>query len=297
MAKYISELDVSFDGADEQRLKLDGFMKIDVDLNKGAGGRGTYIWYKNGSVPITRVQVTFNDDMGAGLNRAGYRKINKNLNDGTEGGQIYLWYFQGRGQYHTPIVEIDVTTDAKDEASKIRLDWEKLACNLNRGARGKWIHLWVKREEQTYICDVSATDSYDSDADKCKAGFIRVDEDTNRGSGADPIFIWYRQTIDSKGALNDLKVSTTDDEYQALQPQYQSVSVNLNEGTGGNKVYLWYKTQGSNNPIKAVTLLLNTAAVKEYEKAGATVIQSNLNEGNAGVTEYLSFSQGEPEEA
>ena len=106
-------------------------------------------------------------------------------------------------------MEIDVTTDAKKESSKIRLDWEKLACNLNRGASGQWIHLWVKREKQTYICDVSATDSYGSDANQCKEGFIHVDEDTNRGTGAGQIFIWYRQTTESKDALTDASLLLT----------------------------------------------------------------------------------------
>ncbi len=294
MATYISHLDVSLDEAEEQMLQSQGFKKINVDLNKGAGGNKIYLWYKKEScpAPITRLQVTFNNDMAAGLISAGYTKIPKDLNAGAAGDFIYLWYFRGSGEFHTPIVEIDVTTDADSEGQKFHFGWERLAGELNRRAEGNWIHAWVKREKQTYICDVTATDSYGSDKDYLKGGYIRMDEDTNRCAGGAFVFIWYRQTADSKRALTDLQISTNDPEYQALQQQnYQSVSVNLNEGTGGNQVYLWYKKQECNNPIKAVALLRNPAAFEEFEKAGVKVIKRNLNTGNGGSTEYLAVYQ------
>ncbi|KAI3364079.1 hypothetical protein L3Q82_010908 [Scortum barcoo] len=142
-----------------------------------------------------------------------------------------------------------------------------------------------------YICDVSATDSYGSYTDYFQDGYIRMDEDTNRDAGGSFVFIWYRQTTDSKRALTDLQISTNDREYQSLQQQhYHSVSVNLNEGTRGNKVYLWYKKQRC-NPIKAVTLLVNMAAVEEYEKAGVSVIKRNLNTDTDGIPEYVCVYQ------
>ncbi|KAI3363627.1 hypothetical protein L3Q82_001254 [Scortum barcoo] len=285
MANYITSLDVSLDEAEEQLLQSKGFSKIDADLNKGAGGKNIYLWYKKEScsAPITRLQVTFNNDMAVGLINAGYTKIDKNLNAGAGGDYIYLWYFSGSGVYDTPIVDIDVTTSAENEAQKFRHGWERVTCDLNRKVGGNWIHVWVKRESQTYICDVSATDSYGSDTDYFQDGYIRMDEDTNRGAGGSFVFIWYRQTTDSKRALTNVQISTNDREYQSLQQQhYHSVSVNLNEGTRGNKVYLWYKKQAC-NPIKAVTLLVNMAAVDEYEKAGVSVIKKNLNTGTDGI--------------
>ncbi|MCQ7550950.1 hypothetical protein NP176_22855, partial [Salmonella enterica] len=294
MAKYISHLEVSTDDAEEQMLQSQGFKKINVDLNKGAGGKSIHLWYKKGSCPssVTKVQLTFNNDMAVGLIDAGYRKIPKDLNAGAGGDPIYLWYFNGSGEYDTPIVDIDVTTTAESEALKFGLGWERLACDLNRRAKGDWIHIWVKREKQTYICDVAATDSFGADADYFKAGYIRVDEDTNRGAGRAFGFIWYRQTTNPERALTHLQISTTDDEYQEFQQQnYQSVSVDLNEGTGGHQVYLWYKKEGCNNPIKAITLLLHTTAVAAYEKAGVTVIQRDLNTGNNGILEYLCLYQ------
>ncbi|KAE8287113.1 hypothetical protein D5F01_LYC15077 [Larimichthys crocea] len=293
MAEYITHLDVSIDEAEEKNLQSQGFKKINVDLNKGAGGNYIYLWYKTeqGSAPITRLQVTFTKDMAVGLISAGYTKIDKDLNAGAGGDYIYLWYFKGSTEYDTPIVELDVTADAQSEGLKFKNDWERLACDLNRKAKGNWIHIWMKREKQTYICDITATDSFGLDADYFQQGYIRLDEDTNRGAGGAYVFIWYRQTTNQTNALTDLKVSTNYQEYQSLQQQhYMLVSVDLNQGTGGNQVYLWYKKEGI-HPIKGTTLLVNTDAVPVYERAGVNVITKNLNEGTDGSTEYLCYHQ------
>lgn len=291
MAKYITRIDVSLDATQEQSLQSQGFKQIPVDLNKGAGGNSIYIWYKCGSEPITRIQIEFNKEMAAGLANAGYKKVDKDLNAGAGGNIIHLWYFRGSDRkYHTPIVELNVTTDAESEADKFTSGWERLACDLNRGAWGNWIHLWVRREKPTYIHEITATDSYGSDADLFKKGYIRLDEDTNRGAGGAFVFIWYRPTTEAKEALTDLKISTSVEEHQELQQQgYNPVSVNLNDGTSGPLVYLWHKHDEVNIPVQAVNLLLNKDAVKPYEKAGVTVIERSLNTGNDGVPEHLCF--------
>ncbi|XP_074472710.1 uncharacterized protein LOC141756671 [Sebastes fasciatus] len=292
MAKYISQVNVSLDKADEQQFANQGFTKINVDLNKGIGGKCVYIWFKHGSVAITKLQVTFNDEMAVGLINAGYTKIDKNLNAGADGDFIYLWYFRGSGEYNTPIEAIDVTTDADGEALKFKNGWERLACDLNRGAAGSWIHAWVKREKKTYICDVTATVSYETDSDHYKKGFIRLDEDTNRGAGGYFVFIWYRQTPDSQRALSELNVSTNDREYQSLEQQkYTPVCANLNEGTGGNRVNLWYKKDHVKHPVTAITLLIGAANIKAYKVTGVPVIEKNLNTGNGGSIENVCFYQ------
>ncbi|XP_033999300.1 uncharacterized protein LOC117493015 [Trematomus bernacchii] len=290
MSCYISELDVSLNEAEEGELTNRGFKKINIDLNKGSGGNFIYLWYKNGSEAITKVQVSFNDEMADGLTKACYTKIDKDLNAGAGGSPLYLWFFKGSGEFDTPIVDISVTTDAANEAEKFASGWQRVACDLNRGAGGNWIHLWLKREKQTYICDVDATDSYGSDMDLFQNGYIRVDEDTNRGAGGAYVFIWYRQTTDPEKALENLQVSITEDQYLEYQQQnYQSVDVDLNKGTGGNKVILWYKKRS--NPIKAIGLLVNQDAVKEYPEAGIKLIMGNLNAGNKGNVEHLYFYQ------
>ncbi|XP_026173788.1 uncharacterized protein LOC113136890 [Mastacembelus armatus] len=293
MAQYITHIDVSLNQSEEQKLQSKGFKKINVDLNKGAGGNFIYMWYKSqaGTAPITRIQLTFSDDMGAGLSRVGYTRIFKDLNAGAGGDYIYLWYFRGPTEFDFPIVDIDVTTDATQEAQKFVSGWEKVACDLNRKAEGSWIHAWVKRESNTYISDVIVTLNFGSDGDYFQKGYIRLDEDVNRGAEGPFVFIWYRLTTNPQQALTDLQISTNSSEYQALQQRYKSLSVDLNEGTGGNRVYLWYRKDPSEKPIKAITLLVNTAAPPVYESFGANVIKGNLNAGTKGSTEYLCFYQ------
>ncbi|XP_036943023.1 uncharacterized protein si:dkey-30j10.5 [Acanthopagrus latus] len=293
MAQYITDLDVSIDAGDEERLQKADYNKINVNLNKGAGGNNIYLWYKQGSQnPITKVQATFNDKMAGGLTSAGYTKINRDLNAGAKGDRIYLWYYKGSGVFDTPIVEVDVTADAESDAHKLSLGWERLTCDLNRRAAGNWIHVVVKRENQTYICDVAATDSYASNEKMLKDGYIRMDEDTNRDAGGSDVFIWYRQTTNRQRALTDLQVSTDDTESQSLkQHNYDQVSVNLNTGTGGNKVYLWHKKEGGKQPIKAMVLLLQPEKADVYQSQGVTVIKRNLNTGTDGWIEYLCYLQ------
>ncbi|XP_029984732.1 uncharacterized protein LOC115415337 [Sphaeramia orbicularis] len=294
MASFVTELQVSLNKTEALKLEAEGFSRVNVDLNKGAGRNNIYLWYKKQSegVSITRVQVSFNDDMAVGLARAGYTKIPQNLNTGTKGDVIYLWYFKGTTEYDTPIKEVEVTDNAGAEAQMVKLNWERVTCDLNREAGGNWIHMWVKREKQTYICDVTATDSYDVDADLFKDGYIRMDENTNRGAGGSFVFLWYRQTADPCRALTSVAVSTNDFEYQELQQKgFIRVNVNLNEGTGSGPVYLWHKKEESTNPIKTIILLVNTGATEVFKDAGVTVIERSLNSGNVGRKEFLCFYQ------
>ncbi|XP_074472055.1 uncharacterized protein LOC141756320 [Sebastes fasciatus] len=292
MASYISQLKVSLDEADEQQFANQGFTKVNAELNQRAGGKNIYIWFKRGSEPITKLQITFNKEMAVGLINAGYTKIPKDLNDEAGGDCLYLWYFKGSGEYNTPIEAIDVTTNADDEAMKFKNGWERLTCDLNRKAGGNWIHLWVKREKKTYICDVTATVCYETDSDHYKKGFIRLDEDTNRGAGGSFVFIWYRQTPDSQRALSELNVSTDSSEYQSFHAQkYTPVSVNLNKGTGGNRVNLWYKKDHVKHPVTAITLLLGESNIKAYKVTGVPVIERDLNKGNRGTMENVCFYQ------
>lgn len=78
--------------------------------------------------------------------------------------------------------------------------------------------------------------------------------------------------------LRDLKISS------------QSENVNMNLNTGGDPVYLWYKSSGPNNPIRAISVITNKAAVGPFETAKVAAIKKNLNKGNASaVVVYLCY--------
>ncbi|XP_037616495.1 uncharacterized protein LOC119482735 [Sebastes umbrosus] len=297
MAGYITHIRVHQHGADEKSLNSQSFKKINVNLNKGTERKASHLWFKKGNddPPITRIQLTFNDEMSVGLIKAGYKKLPDPIIPAPGADPIYIWFFQGSGEYHTPIVELDFTSTAEEEAKKFQEGWEKVACDLNRRAGGSWVYMWVKREKPTFICDVAVTDSFKSDEEYFRKGYMRVDEDARRGVGRGNTFIWYRQTTDPYRALSDLKVSTTECEFQALQQQeYQPVNLNFNEWIGSHPMYLWYKREEAGKsikPIKAITLVLDPAAVPVYKKAGIPVIEKNFNAGTKGHAEYLCFNQ------
>ncbi|CAI5682533.1 unnamed protein product [Oreochromis niloticus] len=184
-------------------------------------------------------------------------------------------------RYDVPIKKLDVPVQAADEHYKYKLGWERLACDLNRGAGENWIYLWLKRANPTYICDIKATAKFEEDDDNVNDGYIWVHEDTNRGAGGPYIFIWYCQTTDPKDAISELEISSSDIEQKSLQDQgYEIVNQDLNEGTKGKEVFPWYKKDSGSTPIKAVAVLADPAANQVYENDGLKVNPENLNTGN-----------------
>lgn len=292
MTQYIVELDVSRNADEESKLRDQGFTKLEGNLTEGAGGSHVYLWYKKGDhSAITRIQVSFTEDMAKGLSSEGYRQILKDLNYGAGGNEIYLWFYCGSSEYDVPITDLYVSMGPEDGAMRFRDGWERVACNLNRGCGGNWIHLFFKRETETYICDITATNSYVHDIFNYKNGYIRLDEDTNKMAQGAWVFIWYRQTTSSDRAIKDIQVSTNDSEYQNLQARgYKVVNIDLNQVPGGNEIFLWYeKKMDVKKPIKATSLILNPKAPHFYTKAGVTVIPKNLNPG-PGNDVYLCYN-------
>ncbi|CAL9692160.1 unnamed protein product [Knipowitschia caucasica] len=285
----ITDIEVSLNQADEQQLQGQGFHRINEDLNQGCWGYPVYIWYKRqpGVDPITRIQISFVNKMNAGLTDAGYQKLDKNL---IPGSPVYLWYFKGQTEYDTPIVNLEVSTQANDDALKMKLGLERVGYNLNRSRQ--WMQLWMKREKPTYICDVTATNSFGSDADLFGKGYIRIDDTTNTmwWGGITSNFLWYRQTTDKNKALTNLQISNNTNQNQQWQQQgYKLVNVNLNEGTGGNAVYLWYKKVKGENPVKTLLLLSQLYGLTPFEKIGATIIQEGVNPSYNGPQRYLCY--------
>lgn len=286
----ITDLAVSVDKSDESKLRAEHFMKIDVNLNEGVKGNTIYLWYKTGNcAAITRIQFSFNKEMAKGLISDGFHKIEKNLNSGAGGDEIYLWYKKGTTDYDVPIQKLDVTTKWLDEAQKLKHGWEKLAFDLNHGAGGKPVYLWVKREKPTYICDIDASTASDGDADFFSKGYIRMDENNKGGK----LFIWYRQTTDPERAIKDLEISISQDEYDSFQNQgYEPVNQDLQEGSQSNQVFLWYKKDDCcKSPIKIITLISKNAK-GVYQDVGMEVIEKPFIRGSCACdSSYLCFLQ------
>lgn len=290
---YITEIQVSISSADESHYEASGFTKINMNLNTGAGGNNIFLWVKKGQrgQAITRVQVTFNENMEVALKKASYTKIEKNLNEGTTGGPIYMWFSRATGEYDVPVIDFNVTKSANSEANLLTAGgvWEEVSCNLNLGNGGEYVYAWMKREQPIFICDVNASNGYDSDQQLLSDGFTRVDVNTNmEATGGDEVFIWYRKTTDFSKSLSDLSISTNpQQEKEANDDGFEKVDVDLNENTSGGAVYLWSKKETGVKSVRALVLLQNMTGVATYQRYGVKVIKRNLNEGNRGAKIYL----------
>lgn len=285
MAQGITSFEVSTNQAEAQRMQGQGYLKLGVVLNTDGLGNAVNLWYKSeeGAKPITKVQVSFSDEMMRGLTRAGYIQVNKSLRPGCS---IFLWYFSGSTSYDTPITEVAVTTDPYQEAPKMKLGWERVGCDL-RG--DKSVYIWVKRAEDTYVCDVAATNSHTNDSDWFGEGYIRIDESTNTNwcGVSTTNFLWYRQSTDPASAITDLQVSTNQKEYMQYQQQgYELLNTNLNEQGGGSPVFLWNKKEKT-TPVQSILLLLVESAKTTFQKNGIEVLPGNINNGNSGYPRYL----------
>ncbi|XP_039541710.1 uncharacterized protein si:dkey-30j10.5 [Pimephales promelas] len=294
--QLITKLGVSTSKNDEEILGAQGYQLINVDLSEGEDNhdKRVFLWYKKecGMRPVTRIQFSFVDEMSKGLDSAGYEKIDKNLNAVAGGKPIYLWYFYGNTEFDIPIMDLEVSKDAKEETALLQDGWERLGCELNRGAEKtkNLIYLWVKRVKPSYISEITATSEFTSDKQKFDLGFTRVDEDTNRGAGGNYVYLWYRRTTDKSKALTALNVSTEFQENVRFQNEgFKKLSVNLNAGTTGKDVYAWHLNEGCESQIKAMVLLINCDSCGVYQKAGVSFINKNLNEGNKGQKMYIAY--------
>lgn len=286
MTHYITNVALSRNPTEEGLLKSAGFSKIDVILNQDQQGNSTFFWFRKryGAAPITRFQVSFNNDMSVGLSKADYVKV---YDSPLPGSSVFLWYLRGTTLFDSPIVEVDVTNNADDEVKKVKDGWDRVGYDFS-GAE-KFVYVWVKRAQKTYVCDVTATNSYDSDAELFRAGYNRIDETTNtiRGYQSNN-FLWYRLTTDAE-KITDLKVSTTALEYhEAHSAGYTRASADLNKKTGGNAVALWYKKEKDQPPVQSILLLLNESAVDPFKQAGI-IVSENINVTNVKFDQKKRF--------
>ncbi|WP_459202436.1 MAC/perforin domain-containing protein [Methanococcus sp. CF] len=117
-----------------------GFKKVDMDLNKGAGGKYIYLCYKEGldtTTPITDIIVLNGKNANA---PNGYTKINVDLNHKAGGKYIYFAY--SRRKDKNPIRSVIVINGKNANAP---YGYEKIDYDLNKGAGGDYLYLCYSR--------------------------------------------------------------------------------------------------------------------------------------------------------
>ena len=115
-----------------------GYTKINVDLNKGAGGEYIYLCYKKGiRKPITGLNVRAYGYASTTATH-GYTRIHKDLNKGSGGDYIYVDYITNIDLQ--PIRDVRVIYGS---SSSIRppYGWVKIGTDCNKNVGGDYIYI------------------------------------------------------------------------------------------------------------------------------------------------------------
>ncbi len=166
----------------------DGYIRLDTDLNKGAGGDYIYLCYKiNESTDvITDLFVSVSSQSGAPSLGNGYVAIDNDLNSGTKGFHIYLAKKTARTSDDTTdlfgITGLRVITG---ESAKAPMGYAAISIDLNRRAKGEYIYLcyqralsmseWMSRiDSNRSIAELSIPGTHDSLAFKFRGAVGKV---------------------------------------------------------------------------------------------------------------------------
>lgn len=123
-----------------------GFTKINVDLNRGAGGKYIYLCYKKEESDTGIVDVRIIEVEERGI-PAEYTKCELDVNAGTHGGYLYVSYRVGGVEESSKFgyTDIDVKDNGGDEMHYPDMGWCLNSTDLNKGAGGDYIYLVHKK--------------------------------------------------------------------------------------------------------------------------------------------------------
>lgn len=149
--EYITALEV-IEGKGASPSK--GFVKLPVDLNKGAGGKYLYLCYKKEESETGIVDIQIVNGKGAGT-PSGYIKCPKDLNGGAGGDYLYLAYRIGNAPESSRFgfTEINVIDHGKDEIRSAPDGYCLKEYDLNKGAGGNYIYITYKNALSMTMCN------------------------------------------------------------------------------------------------------------------------------------------------
>jgi hypothetical protein len=151
-----------------------GYTRIDVDLNKGVGGKYIYLQFTRNSDNIKSSHPDYNyrENPVTDIIAEGF---NTGLNRSPQTGYSHI--YEHTCQCVTPNSWFDYKV-----------------IDLNDGAGGKYIYAYLSRwaSKGTPITEVGVLYGNSSNIQP-PAGWIRVNQDLNEGAGGDYIYICYRR--------------------------------------------------------------------------------------------------------
>jgi hypothetical protein len=165
-AGYIYDLKVSIRNSNNAPNMQDGYTKLNVDLNEGAGGKWIYLYYKKTDQAISALSYIRSDAVSVlsqietlfpnleKLGRTFSNNLWADLNDGAGGKYIKL-----SGQrypiiygYNTGGLAIqNIAVVSSTQSMSSWNGWERVTQDLNEGAGGKYIYIFAQKTIVTQL--------------------------------------------------------------------------------------------------------------------------------------------------
>lgn len=186
---------------------------------------------------------------------------------------------------YEPIVDIKVIVGSNADIAAPE-GYQKLACDLNRGAGGKYIYLCYKKQANAAPGDCItslAVVSGKSSSTAAPSGYQKLPEDLNKGAGGKYIYLCYRKGGGAPISNIDFVTGTSKSAIDAAYCGFYTILQDLNEGAGGKYIYLSYQRA---TPVTDVTFISGGSA-KMQPPEGYDCIYSDLNRGANGKYIYL----------
>lgn len=121
------------------------FEKIDVDLNRNAGGDYIFVCYKKGlGAPVTGLWVTADGTAPVPAGK-GFVQIPVDLNRGAGGDTIYLWYTKDP---NCSVLSAITAVYGNSSSIACPAGFAKINVDLNRGAGGDTDYIYICEQMQ-----------------------------------------------------------------------------------------------------------------------------------------------------
>jgi astacin len=126
------------------------------------------------------------------------------------------------------------------------------------------------------------------------AGFVKIRQDVNQGSGGKWIYVCYKKG-GSTGVITNIAVIAGSSSNIEPPYGYTKIPQDLNQGAGGKYIYLCYKQDADSTPITNLALISgDKSEIINAPGYDLTVIPQDLNQGAGGKYIYLCY-QRDPE--
>ena len=137
------------------------------------------------------------------------------------------------------IVDLAVLGGNSPNANPDPLGWSKIPTDLNAGAGGEYIYLYVKRGTGPAVTGLFVITG-DNPYLAPPHGYTRINHDLNKGAGGDYIYLCYTKVPDWP-PITDVKVVVSDNSNVEMPLGYIRIPADLNRGAGGKFIYLCYR--------------------------------------------------------